>query len=156
MTAKTEMPELKPCPFCGSDGLIYHSRDGEVAFVRCVKWLEGCMGASVTSTEDVDAIKQWNARATSPDLEGPDAVYVDHDSMSYIDSNDPHLETILGIGKFVKYTRAECPAPDLERNVLLDIIERAAHAQKWGSVIDHVKKLRELLCAQDSQRGKEE
>lgn len=61
------MAELKPCPFCGSDGLLerFSVRKGFEAFVVCT----GCLVSMPTITYDTEeeaakaAIEAWNRRA---------------------------------------------------------------------------------------------
>ena len=53
-----ETPELKPCPFCGSDENL-EVQDGPYPFILC----KPC-GAYGPSGEDVaDAYRRWNRRA---------------------------------------------------------------------------------------------
>ena len=55
-------PELKPCPFCGSEnapekvGII-------VCFVHCTKSRGGCGADGPTETSLAAAVKRWNLRA---------------------------------------------------------------------------------------------
>lgn len=80
MTENQKLAEaLKPCPFCGSDALLQSSRDGEIYFVRCVKWAEGCMGASINSYNETDCTSQWNTRALSPLRDSSNEAYCDNE-----------------------------------------------------------------------------
>ncbi|MEG1454887.1 MAG: Lar family restriction alleviation protein, partial [Comamonas sp.] len=56
--------ELLPCPFCGREAMMSHSRDGEVCNVRCAGWSVGnCLGAGPTCYTEADAVAGWNRRA---------------------------------------------------------------------------------------------
>jgi len=59
-------PKLKPCPFCGMEGVIkfddtpcYHGSTGWY-FVQCAK----CGAESGYKNEESEAIKAWNKRVT--------------------------------------------------------------------------------------------
>lgn len=56
--------ELLPCPFCGREAMMSHSRDGEVCNVRCAGWSVGnCLGAGPNCYTEADAVAGWNRRA---------------------------------------------------------------------------------------------
>lgn len=56
--------ELLPCPFCGREAMISHSRDGEVCNVRCAGWSVGnCLGAGPNCYTEAAAVAGWNSRA---------------------------------------------------------------------------------------------
>lgn len=56
--------ELLPCPFCGREAMMSHSRDGEVCNVRCAGWSVGnCLGAGPNCYTEADAAAGWNRRA---------------------------------------------------------------------------------------------
>jgi Lar family restriction alleviation protein len=58
--------DLLPCPFCGRDGHIVHSRDGDTARVTCVFW-PVCMGSGTWKHSNDEAIEAWNRRAAAPE-----------------------------------------------------------------------------------------
>lgn len=65
MTAQDQQSrELLPCPFCGREAMMSHSRDGEVCNVRCAGWSVGnCLGAGPNCYTEADAVAGWNRRA---------------------------------------------------------------------------------------------
>ncbi len=62
------MTELKPCPFCGAEGIITLWRNGAEFMVHqpvCSR----CSATIGASTDYSDAITAWNTRAKSPEYE---------------------------------------------------------------------------------------
>lgn len=56
--------EMLPCPFCGREAMMSHSRDGEVCNVRCAGWsVCNCLGAGPNCYTEADAVAGWNRRA---------------------------------------------------------------------------------------------
>ena len=56
------MSELKPCPFCGGEGVA----DGVIAYwVSCGNF---CGGQTSSYTSKDSAVEAWNTRATPPEL----------------------------------------------------------------------------------------
>lgn len=52
--------KLKPCPFCGSTGSLYHcGLEKGVVFVVC----DSCGSCGPSGVHDDDAAKKWNRRA---------------------------------------------------------------------------------------------
>lgn len=59
-----QIRELLPCPFCGREAMMSHSRDGEVCNVRCAGWSVGnCLGAGPNCYTEAAAVAGWNSRA---------------------------------------------------------------------------------------------
>ena len=62
------MEKLKPCPFCGSEGIVSHSRDiyGDIwDFIGCSKCFAGYRGMS----EYERHLELWNTRSINPLIE---------------------------------------------------------------------------------------
>jgi hypothetical protein len=60
-TAAETGPELKPCPFCGKPP---YAAMKERSVINCRN--DGCFGPRTTAEYLVDAVRQWNTRATEP------------------------------------------------------------------------------------------
>ncbi|WP_367882762.1 Lar family restriction alleviation protein [Cloacibacillus porcorum] len=52
------MPELKPCPFCGSKAKLYQAYDGSYC-VQCTK----CANRTLCRKTKETVIASWNRRA---------------------------------------------------------------------------------------------
>ena len=52
--------KLKPCPFCGSDAIMWSWNGGVV--VECSKYNQCCHRASVEGKTEAEAIEKWNHR----------------------------------------------------------------------------------------------
>ena len=65
-----KMPDLKPCPFCGSPALIKtspHFPNGMEYTVRCS--VKSCAGRSYKSWVNIDdAVNAWNRRVTGENV----------------------------------------------------------------------------------------
>lgn len=88
--------ELKPCPFCGSEGVICN-RFEDVYYVECL-----CCSAKVESYNGLeDAVAGWNARAIDRDEllkiadELENKFFVVYDSHGEIDHADCFVERIM-------------------------------------------------------------
>ncbi len=58
----TPPPDLKPCPFCGSENAPEEMRIG-TCFVRCSLHRGGCGTEGPTDTTLAAAVRTWNLRA---------------------------------------------------------------------------------------------
>lgn len=58
----SDMPKLKPCPFCGDDAVLGKGVDEFFWMVMCI----GC-DAEVETPSQEDAIANWNRRASAID-----------------------------------------------------------------------------------------
>ena len=54
-----ETPELKPCPFCGSDRVQILGRGSEPYYVNC----KACDAEGPVEYNETAAVKSWNTRA---------------------------------------------------------------------------------------------
>lgn len=62
---KQEMPELKPCPFCGGVAVIREDASHSTGvFFGCNT--SGCLGADMWEESASEAISAWNTRADLP------------------------------------------------------------------------------------------
>ena len=56
------MAELKPCPFCGGDAVIFATQYG--THIECKNYDPDSHRVQITGTTRQDAIEAWNRRAT--------------------------------------------------------------------------------------------
>lgn len=55
------MSELKPCPFCGSEAIVYYPAHNTVA-ILCSKWKCGAQ-ISMGDARNIDkVVERWNRR----------------------------------------------------------------------------------------------
>jgi hypothetical protein len=62
---KAEVSDLKPCPFCGADALMWSWNYGTA--IQCSKFNAKSHLIQVIGKTSTEAIEQWNTRRESED-----------------------------------------------------------------------------------------
>lgn len=63
----TDMPrELRPCPFCGGEGILKHNPSSVSKWQYVVECMQCYMNGAEYGSNQTDAIINWNTRHTDP------------------------------------------------------------------------------------------
>jgi len=91
--------KLLPCPFCGSDGKIYHEDIGDGYSKENIRWNTViccvCYSESKSDLSEKHAVKNWNTRHYPPEIQAVIEAAKKLERLEILVDNWNEQETIL-------------------------------------------------------------
>jgi len=138
MTARDEMGELLPCPFCGSPAEIIDIEDGENAGGSCVSCTRCEASSALDFGRKENFVAKWNTRPSPARDEGAGTMGRGKEAREMLSWLDMSIERLRGRQDLTeanlrnKYLRlrallaAPVSAPGMDREAVARIIDRDA------------------------------